>query len=180
MENETTMSMREYSRLRAVTYEAVRAQVARYNKELEGHITKENGSKKLMLDDWAIKFLDKHRQQRTVVMKASTDETEKELIRLRERVEQLQAELFATNKELIELHKSREKLIEDNARNEALLMIADKEHDQLEQTRQELSKANTTIEVQVKELDATKKELDTKQTELNKYHKTLFGLYRKD
>lgn len=169
----TTMSMRDYSRQRAVTYEAVRAQVARYKKELDGHTFKEDGSKKIMLDDFAVKFLDKHRQQRTVIVKASEDETQKEIDRLRQQVEQLQTELFKTEKELLDLHKSREKLIADNARNEALLLIADKEHDQLQQTNKAL--ADTKLELEV-----ARNTCNTAQQELAKYHKTLFGLYRKD
>lgn len=161
----TTMSMRDYSRLRAVTYEAVRQQVARYQKELEGHTFKANGSKKIMLDEFAVKFLDKHRMTRTVVVKASEDETEKELQRLRQQVEQLQAELFKTNKELVKLHESREQLLIDNAKNETLLALADKEHDLLEQAK--------------KDLIVSQKELEESKQELSKYHKSFLGFYRK-
>ena len=190
----TTMSMRDYSRLHHVSYESIRAQVKRYQAELEGHTYKEEGSKKIILDEFAVKFLDKHRRSRVVVVKASEDETQKELDRLKQQVELLQAELVKTNKELAELHKSREKLIEDNARNAALLLIADKEHDELQETKQVLSDtklnlelSRTTCNTMQQELAESKQALnniniDLQKTtaELGKYHKSLFGFYRKD
>lgn len=181
MENEnSTMSMRDYSRLRAVTYEAVRAQVARYKKELDGHTFKEDGSKKIMLDDFAVKFLDKHRQQRTVIVKASDDETEKELQRLRMQVEQLNAELRSTERELYELRKSREQLLIDNSRNETLLALADKEHDLLEQTKKDLIISQKELDESRNTCNTMLQQLDESKQELNKYHKSIFGFYRKD
>jgi len=172
MENDT-ISMRDYSRTRAVSYEAVRAQVARYKEQLDGHTFKEAGSKKIMLDDYAVKFLDKHRQQRAVIVKASTEETQREIERLQQQVEKLQAELFKTEKELINLHKNREKLIADNARNEALLLIADKEHDQLQQTNSELAATKLDLEI-------SRSNCINLQQEIGKFKKTIFGLYKKD
>jgi chromosome segregation ATPase len=179
-EQTTTMSMRDYSRLRAVTYEAVRQQVARYQKELEGHTFKENCSKKIMLDEFAIRFLDKHRMTRTVVVKASEDETQKELERLRQQVEQLNAELHLAKDEINEIRKSKEQLLIDNARNETLLALADKEHTLLEEAKKDLIISQRELEETKQEISRTKQELNTSTQELAKYHKSIFGFYRKD
>lgn len=186
-EKTTTMSMREYSRLRAVTYEAVRAQVARYQTQLEGHTFKEDGSKKIMLDEWAIKFLDKHRMTRTVVMKASDTESEKEIKSLNEQVQQLQAELFKAEKQIIALQAEQNKLLEEqkllianNARNEALLLIADKEHDQLQEANKALADTKIDLELARTACDTMKQEKEQAQNELSKYHPSLLGFYRKD
>ena len=174
------MSMREYAHKTGVTYEAVRAQVAKYKKELEGHTHKEDGTKKILLDEYAIKFLQRHRAPRPVVITASDDETQAEIDRLNEQIKQLEAELRKADKEIIALHEAKEKLIADNARNETLLLLADKEHEQLEQTRQELAEHKADLKITQESLTRTKQELDTSTAELGKYHKSIFGFYRKD
>lgn len=60
------VSMREYAAQKGVSYEAVRKQVNRYKKELEGHITK--GSRTQYLDDEAVAFLDGKRQENPVIL----------------------------------------------------------------------------------------------------------------
>ena len=64
----------EYAKRHNVTYEAVRQQVVRYKKDLEGHITKKGNAQ--YLDDEAVKFLDEKRQDNpVVVIQADKDET---------------------------------------------------------------------------------------------------------
>lgn len=58
--------MREYAAQKGVSYEAVRKQVNRYKKELEGHITKV--SRTQYLDDEAVAFLDGKRQENPVIL----------------------------------------------------------------------------------------------------------------
>lgn len=60
------VSMREYAAQKGVSYEAVRKQVNRYKKELEGHITKV--SRTQYLDDEAVAFLDGKRQENPVIL----------------------------------------------------------------------------------------------------------------
>lgn len=60
------VSMREYAAQKGVSYEAVRKQVSRYKKELEGHITKV--SRTQYLDDEAVAFLDGKRQENPVIL----------------------------------------------------------------------------------------------------------------
>lgn len=179
-----TMGMREYSRLRAVSYEAIRSQVKRYEKELDGHITKDG--KKLMLDDWAVAFLDKHRMDRTVVMKASTEESEREIQALREENKRLVTELDKAKNMIIGLQKENNTLIADNARSEALLMIADKEHDELAEAKQKLDHSTQDLIEISKNLAKSRDELakkddviTQKDKELSQYKPTWFGLFKK-
>ncbi len=151
------MTIKEYSMSRGVSYEAVRKQVsALKKKELKKHI-KYNG-RTAELDDYAVEVLDQHRQQREVVVVASNIDTQKELERLHNQVHQLQAELLKRADKITELIEKNSLLLEDNAKNQTLLLLADKEHEELEQVKQELT---------------------TSKEELNKYQKTIFGLYKK-
>lgn len=174
------MTMREYAHNRHVTYEAVRSQVAKYKKELDGHTHKEDGTKKILLDEYAVNFLDRHRAPRPVIVKANKEETQAEIDRLNDYIKQLEAEIRKADKEIIALHEAKEKLIADNARSETLLLLADKEHEQLEQTRQELSDHKADLKITKDTLAQTKQELDTKTAELGKFHKSILGFYRKD
>lgn len=60
------ISIKEYAAQKGVSYEAVRKQVSRYKKELEGHITKV--SRTQYLDDEAVAFLDGKRQENPVIL----------------------------------------------------------------------------------------------------------------
>lgn len=67
------ISIKEYAREKNVTYEAVRKQVRRYQKELEGHISRINRTQ--YLDDEAVAFLDKKRAESPIiVLETSKDE----------------------------------------------------------------------------------------------------------
>ena len=61
------LTFKDYAEMNGVTYEAVRSQVKRYEKELEGHIRKVG--RKQFLDDVAIAFLDEKRQDHPVILK---------------------------------------------------------------------------------------------------------------
>lgn len=131
------MTVKEYAVSRAISYEAVAKQIRQYKKnELKKHIKYQGRT--AQLDDYAIDFLDQHRQQRTVVVTASNEETQKELERLHNQVHQLQTELYKKSEEVNQLLRERTALREDKARNDALLMLADKEHDELQEVKQEL------------------------------------------
>jgi hypothetical protein len=72
-------SMKEYAQNRGVSYEAVRKQVKRFGKELEGHITQVNRVQ--YLDDEAMEFLDQHRQKNPIVLLQSDQQEEIEALR---------------------------------------------------------------------------------------------------
>lgn len=122
------MTIKEYATSRAISYEAVAKQVRQYKKkELKKHI-KYNG-RTAQLDDWAVDFLDQHRQPRSVVVQASNEETQRELERLHNQVHQLQAELQKKSDKIEELLEEKTKLIEDKTRREVL----EKDNEELKQ-----------------------------------------------
>lgn len=178
MEKAEKISIREYSKERHVSYEAVRRQVVRYEKELKGHTEKTD--QKILLDEWAVNFLDKHRMQRNVVQIASDDEIQNELNRLKEQVAQLQNKLFETEQKLIESHEEQKKLIADGAKADAMLMLAERDREELKETKQVLQDTKVEFEVMKVTLNHTEQEKEQAIQELNKYHKSIFGFYRKE
>lgn len=72
------ISIKDYAKSKNVSYEAVRKQVNRYKKELEGHISKVNRTQ--YLDDEAVALLDEKRQENPIIIiEADKDERIKEL-----------------------------------------------------------------------------------------------------
>lgn len=77
------ISIKDYAKQNNVTYEAVRAQVKRYQDELAGHLIKDG--RQQFLDDVAVAFLDERRQKNPVVVyQQSKDEAIEELRQERE------------------------------------------------------------------------------------------------
>lgn len=100
------ISMKDLAKQNGVTYEAVRQQVKRYAKEIEGHIHLEGRTK--FLDDYAVEFLENKRQANPVIVyEGNKDEqiaqleAENKVLLLRltekqEKIEQLQERLLET------------------------------------------------------------------------------------
>lgn len=144
------MTIKEYASSRGVSYETVRRQVAAAKKKaLKGHLNYQG--KQAFLDDFAIDYLDQHRQPRNVVVAANNEDIQKELERLHNQVHQLQTELYKKSEEMNAMYKEQTKLLEEKAHTNGLLMLADKEHAELEEAKKELAQ----------------------------YRHTIFGLYRK-
>ena len=146
------VTIRQYAKSRHVSYEAVRRQVQRYEKELEGHTEKKKQA--VYLDDEACDFLDTHRQKRSVVISDDNSKAEIELLQLQ--IDRLQKEKEELKDKIISLQDQQKflddktmKLLEDKTRSETLYEV---EHKELEQAKQELGK----------------------------YHRSIFGFYRKD
>ena len=76
------ITYQEYAKKWEISYEAVRKSVARYKKELEGHIIKQH--RKSYLDDYAVTFLDEHREIKTVTVVDGS--SVKEIERLKEEI----------------------------------------------------------------------------------------------
>lgn len=116
------VSMREYAAQKGVSYEAVRKQVNRYKKELEGHITKV--SRTQYLDDEAVAFLDEKRQENPVILlQADKDE---EIQRLHDenkalllKVAELQDALLKEKDTVKELQTEKIALLEAKQEQEA-------------------------------------------------------------
>ena len=60
------ITIKDYAKRNNVTYEAVRKQLARYQSDLEGHITKVNRTQ--YLDDEAVAFLDTKRLESPIIL----------------------------------------------------------------------------------------------------------------
>lgn len=102
------MSIKDYARARKITYEAARQQVKRYEKELQGHIHKQNRTQ--YLDDYAVELLDDHRQQNPVVVVNQDRDAELEQLRsenktLLQQVAMLQNKLLTAQESTIEAAK---------------------------------------------------------------------------
>ena len=117
------MTVKEYARSRGVSYEAVRRQVANARgKDLKNHVQSGKGNSGTYLDDFAVSYLDSHRQPRNVIVQAADEETQKELDRLHQQVNELQKELLkrtdkitALMEEMNGLLKEQSQLIEQKA-----------------------------------------------------------------
>lgn len=60
------ISLKEYAKDKNKSYEAIRKQIVRYKKELEGHIVKVNRTQ--YLDEEAVAFLDTKRAENPIVI----------------------------------------------------------------------------------------------------------------
>lgn len=102
------MSIKDYAREKKITYEAARQQVKRYEKELQGHIHRQNRTQ--YLDDYAVGLLDDHRQQNPVVVVNQDRDAELEQLRsenktLLQQVAMLQDKLLTAQESAIEAAK---------------------------------------------------------------------------
>lgn len=140
-----TMTIKQYAKERSISYESARRQVARYTKELKGHAVK-NDNGPTELDEYAVEFLDKHRQKRPIVVAPDAEETQQEIDNLKAEIEHLKQKLVDAQTEII---KAKDETLATHTRYQELL-----ERNQLL--------------------------LEQKDTELQTYHKTIFGLYKKD
>ena len=112
-------TIREYAEARGVSCEIVRRQVAKYRSELREHISKKGRTQ--FLDDYAVEFLDEHRQGKPVAV--SDPETGRELDRLREEnaqllrtVTALQQQLLDERARVLQLTEDKAKLLEDKTK----------------------------------------------------------------
>ena len=155
------LSIQEYATKQKVSYEAVRKQIKRYSKELEGHITKQN--RKQYIDDFAEKFLTEKRQQSPIIIVEQSKneelaETKAQIENMKTTIMELQAQLNNSKDMLLELQNEKMTLIEERGKNQLLLEMKEK-------SEQELQEAKTKITEMEKEV--------------NSYQKTIFGLYKK-
>ena len=101
-------TIKDYAISRKITYEAARQQVKRYEKELQGHIHRQNRTQ--YLDDYAVELLDDHRQQSPVVVVNQDRDAELEQLRsenktLLQQVAMLQDKLLTAQESAIEAAK---------------------------------------------------------------------------
>ena len=60
------ITIKDYAAQKNVTYEAIRKQLVRYKKELNGHIIKKNRTQ--YLDDYAVSFLNDRRRENAITV----------------------------------------------------------------------------------------------------------------
>lgn len=108
------ISLKEYARIKSISYEAVRQQVTRYREELGDHVVKDG--RQQFLDEEAVAFLDERRQKNPVVI--YQDNKDEELERLRAERQQLLEELNIAKDRIImqqdrlyELASSEQKML---------------------------------------------------------------------
>ena len=104
------LTIRDYADSHHITYEAVRRQIARYSDELGEHVIVKGNRK--YLDDFAVEFLDDHRQDRPIIVAdTSRDEqiaaAEAENKNLLIKIAELQERLLASQASLIDAQKLR-------------------------------------------------------------------------
>ena len=165
------MTLKEYANSRTISYETVRAQAQKYQKELKGHVKTEDNHR--VMDDYACDFLDQHRLKKIIVMQSDNEGLKQELERVQEENEELKDAIISLQKELKDLTSKNASLQEDLARSDTLLMLADKEHDHLIKIQAEIRQSHDALLESQKDLiEATE--------ELARYHRTFFGFYVRD
>ena len=137
------MSIKDYARARKITYEAARQQVKRYEKELQGHIHKQNRTQ--YLDDYAVELLDDHRQQNPVVVVNQDRDAELEQLRsenktLLQQVAMLQDKLLTAQEGAIEAAKQTVLLDAAQADKATLLQRVKELEVERDEARQEAAK----------------------------------------
>lgn len=190
------LSVKQYADSRGISGTAVRKQLARYSEELEGHIIET--SRRRMLDDVAISFLDQHRQPRTMVIDGEATLADQVEV-LQKQVKKLQETSMAEQIEFLkrELKESQERVIQLQAgmiemmklKDENLKLLADnqKKDANLQKKAAEINEKEAVIQAKEEELNVmdvtlheVKDRLQQAEKEASSYHKSIFGFYRKD
>ena len=109
------MTIKEYAKEKGISYEAVRRQIKRYSKELEGHLSKDGRT--TLLDEDAVKFLDGKRADNPVVVFEKSKDEEIEQLRLEKenlliRVAELQNLLLVEKEKVVCLQNEKLELLE--------------------------------------------------------------------
>lgn len=154
-------SVKQIAEKRGVSERAIYKQIKTHEKELKGHFTKRGG--KTWYDDFAVKVLeDASNQSPTIYVE---NEKEEELNQLREKVKELQNELDEDRKAM---RKSQE----------AMLKLVEQTHEiaQLNAQNELFLEQKTKAEQELKEL---KEENEKLKAENGRFHKTIFGLWKR-
>lgn len=189
-------TIRDYARDHSISYEAVRAQISRYRKDLDGHIS--TNGRTMCLDDYAVRFLDAKRRGNPVAIRSEEKHAEHE--NLKAQIDALKNELLSAQQKIIEMQTANQLLIEAKARCDFLIEAGAEKQKQIDALRTDLSEARmnahtaradadraleelrtarTEADQARTDADQARKERDAAQTEAGSYRRTIFGLYRK-
>ncbi len=155
------MTTKQFAESQQVTYEAIRKQLIRYRKELDGHIIQKGRTK--YLDEYAVEFLSHRRRENPVIMQ--TQDNRAEIEDLKQQIDNLRIALLESQQKVISLQESEKLAIESKAKYTALIEVHGQTENRLKETEQELAE--------------TKAQLRDAETEVSRYHKSIFGLYRR-
>ena len=165
------ISFKEYATDHRISYEAVRKQVSRYEKELAGHIEKRN--RKQYLDDYAVKFLDERRNSNVVAV--LSDDIKNEAARN----EELQEE----NKQLLYKIAQLEEQLRDAEKDQGKIALIEANIKQLEASHETVTAENKELTTKVAQLEKDKEYLAKENAALEKerdsYVPSIFGFFRK-
>lgn len=162
----------EYAEARGVSYETIRQSVARYAKELEGHVMETEAGR--MIDEYAEDFLDRRRRGHPVaaIMEANKVDLERMKYELeearaagekaRQMILELQQQIIQDKDRIADLISEQKGMIEDKAAAEANKAIAE-----------------ARLQDQTSRISDLEKQLAEERSEVESYVRTLFGLYRK-
>ena len=108
------ISLKEYARIKNISYEAVRQQVTRYREELGDHVIKDG--RQQFLDEEAVSFLDERRQKNPVVIYQENKDEEIEHLRkerqqLLEDLNEAKSRIIAQQDRLYALAASEQKML---------------------------------------------------------------------
>lgn len=169
------ITIKEYARQNNVSYEAIRSQIKRYEKDLKEHIHKEGRTR--FLDDFAVSFLDERRKANPVIVQeVSKDE---EINRYKEENDRLKTLLLEAQQRIISLQEDNAKQIEAEAKYTALLADTERKDIRLREAEEILSETKITLSKAEQNMESMQSDLQEAKTELESYQKTIFGLYKK-
>lgn len=162
-------SIKQIAEEQNVSYEAIRKMIVRYSDELKDHITRKNRTQ--YLDEWAVEFLKEKRRENPVVL-YNMDQNE-QIEELKAQVELLKNKLLASQEQLLSLQSEVKEGIENKVKCSLLLEDNKAKDERLKEAIEKEAELKRTVE----KISA---ERDEAQAEVRSYHKTFFGLYKKD
>lgn len=189
------LSLVQYCDNNKVSYEAIRRQIARYKKELEGHVSTQNRTR--YLDEYAQDFLDQHRRVQSLILKEDTralddlrkgkELAELQLIECQNKLAESQSRVSALLEKIAELNAQigEVKLIEvkqETALNAAAQEIAGKDKE-IENLKTSVKMIESARDHAFEESSRQEEKRKAAEAELEKvkgsYKRTIFGLYKK-
>lgn len=183
------VTIREYSKMHHISYEAVRSQIARYREDLEDHITVQNRT--MLLDDWAVDYLNQKRKEHPVSV--VNDDRNAEIEALKAQVEALKATIInlqeqrnETLQKVTQLQEQANNLLETKIKYNMMLEDYSVQKDQLtsaltkaaaaEAVLDEVKRRAETAEAAARE---AQQERDEAISEAQRYQRSWFGFYRR-
>ena len=186
------ISLKEYARIKNISYEAVRQQVTRYREELGDHVIKDG--RQQFLDEEAVAFLDERRQKNPVVIYQENKDGEIEHLReerqqLLEDLNEAKSRIIAQQDRLYALAASEQKMLmleattkaaEERAaaaeqkaaesEKQAVTAVQRKVEAELalEEIRERAETAEQIAEMNAQEAEAAKQRADELQTQLDR------------